>query len=506
MALNQIDNKRIAKNTLLLYIRTLFVMLVSLYMSRVILEVLGVEDYGVYQVIGGLVTMFSVLSSALSTAISRFITFEIGREDKERLRRIFSTSVIIQAGLSALVFIVAEMVAIWFIRTQMQIPEGRVYAAEWVLHCSLATFCINLISIPYNACIIAHERMKAFAYVSVMEVLLKLGACFCISASPIDRLILYAILLMLIALGIRLVYGFYCHRNFEESRGGLVFDKYIFKEMAGFSGWSFFTNTSSILNNQGVNMLINVFWGVTVNAARGIATQVEGAVLQFVTNFTMAVNPQITKSYAVGDRKGMHLLVCRSAKFSGFAMLLMILPIICETQSILRLWLTVVPEYTVIFVRLSLVLGLLDCIGSSGYTACTATGKMRRYALILTPVTFLEFPLTWLFFICGASVVSAYYLYILVKSMVLVVRMFLMRDMVGLRTGMYIDQVFRPILQTIALSVILPFLVIRIMDPSLVRLLVSVIVGGLSVVSASFFVGMTEEERKAIISKVRTFL
>lgn len=506
MASNQINNQRIAKNTLLLYIRTLFVMLVSLYMSRVILEALGVEDYGVYQVIGGLVTMFSVLSSALSTAISRFITFEIGRDDKERLRRIFSTSVIIQAGLSILVFVVAEVVAIWFIRTQMQIPEGRMYAAEWVLHCSLITFCINLISIPYNACIIAHERMKAFAYVSVMEVLLKLGACFCILASPIDKLIFYAVLLMLIALCIRLVYGYYCHRHFEESRGGLVFDKYIFKEMAGFSGWSFFTNTNSILNNQGVNMLINVFFGVTVNAARGIATQVEGAVLQFVNNFTMAVNPQITKSYAAGDRYGMHLLVCRSAKFSCFAMLMMALPIICEAERILGIWLTIVPEHTVIFVRLSLVLGLLDCIGSSGYTACTATGNMRRYALVLTPIGLLEFPLTWVFFAYGAPVVSTYYLYILVKAMVLVVRMFLMRDMIGLSVGMYVSNVFRPIFQTIALAVIPPLLVIRFMDPSVVRLFVSVIMGGLSVVSASFLVGMTGGERKVIFSKVRVIL
>jgi hypothetical protein len=213
------------------------------------------------------------------------------------------------------------------------------------------------------------------------------------------------------------------------------------------------------------------------------------------------VNPQIIKSYAMGDRYGMHLLVCRGAKFSCLAMLLMALPIICETERILVVWLTVVPEHTVVFVRLSLVLGLLDSIGLSGYTACAATGNMRQYALILTPIGLLEFPLTWVFFAYGAPVVSTYYLYILVKTMVLVARMFLMNGMIGLRMGMYFSQVFRPILLTIALAVIPPFFVIRLMDPSLVRLFVSVIVGGLSVVLASFLVGMTGGERKVVVNR-----
>ena len=282
---NSENNKRIAKNTLMLYIRTLFVMVISLYTSRVVLQVLGVEDYGVYQVVGGLVAMFSVISSSLSSAISRFITFEIGRGDMERLKRIFSTSIIIQLCLCVIVTLAVEIGGLWFMHTEMQIPAGRLDAAEWVLHCSVLTFCINLLSIPYNACIIAHEHMKAFAYVSVVEAMLKLGILFLIIHSPIDRLVAYAILLTLAAALIRLAYTVYCHKHFEETKTKLIFDKSIFKEMSGFSGWSFFNNTSFILNNQGVSMLMNVFFGVTVNAARGIAIQVESAVLQFVNNF-----------------------------------------------------------------------------------------------------------------------------------------------------------------------------------------------------------------------------
>ncbi len=500
------NTKRIAKNTLFLYIRTLFVLLVSLYMSRVILQVLGVSDYGIYQVIGGLVAMFGVLSTALSAAISRFITFEIGSGNKGKLCRIFSTSVIAQFIIAFIVLFVAEIVAIWFVQTQMQIPNGRLYAVQWVLHCSLITFCINLVSVPYNACIIAHEHMKAFAYISILDALLKLIVCFCIFISPIDKLIFYTVLLTIESLVIRIIYSVYCHRHFEESRSKLVFDRQILKEMLSFSGWNFFNNANGIFNNQGVNMLINVFFGVTVNAARGIAVQVENAVLQFVNNFTVAINPQITKSYASGEMERMYGLVCRGAKFSYFAMLLIALPIICEAENILNIWLTVVPEYTVIFVQLSLILGVFDCVGASGYTACAATGKMRRYALVLTPIGLLEFPLTWLFFAMGAPVVTTYYLYIIIKLLVVVARLFLMRDMVGLSPVIFIKKVFQPILLTTLLAVVPSVLIVCIFSQNLWRLFVSIVVGFSAVSFASLYVGMTVGERQVIMERIYKYL
>lgn len=500
------DNKRIAKNTLLLYIRTLFVMVISLYTSRVVLQALGVDDYGVYQVVGGVVAMFSIISNALSSAISRFITFEIGHGDKDKLRKIFSTSVIIQIGLALIVLVAVEVIAIWFLETQMQIPDGRMDAARWVLQCSLITFCINLISIPYNACIIAHEHMKAFAYVSVLDALLKLGVCFCIMALPSDKLISYAILLTVVALIIRLIYGIYCHKHFEETRGKIVFDKTIFKEMAGFSGWSFFTNTNHLLNTQGVNMLMNVYFGVTVNAARGIATQVENAVLAFVTNFTTAINPQITKSFAAGETDRTQDLVCRGAKFSYLAMLLLSIPIICETETILNIWLPEVPQYTVIFTQLSLVLGTIDCLGATGFTAVMASGRIKKYALILTPIGFLEFPLTWIFFSLGSSVVWTYYLYIMVKFTVLIVRTYLLKEFVGLKFSMFLQRTLLPAVITTIIAAIPALIIVYLLPVGILRFFVSLFVGVLSAATASFYIGMTKGERTVIKSKIQDFL
>ena len=503
MSNQSVNNKRIAKNTISLYIRTLFVMVISLYTSRVVLQVLGVEDYGVYQVVGGLVAMFSVISSSLSSAISRFITFEIGRGDMDRLKRIFSTSIIIQLCLCVIVALAVEIGGLWFMHTEMQIPAGRLDAAEWVLHCSVLTFCLNLLSIPYKACIIAHEHMKAFAYVSVVEAVLKLGLLFLIVYSPIDSLVTYAILLTVVAALIRLAYTVYCHKHFEETKTKLIFDRSIFKEMSGFSGWNFFTNTNFILNNQGVSMLMNVFFGVTVNAARGIATQVENAVLQFVNNFTTAINPQITKSFALGDLNAMHTLVCRGARFSYFVMLIMALPIICETETILNLWLTEIPDHTIIFVQLSLIMGMCDSLGASGYTACAATGKLKRYSLIITPIGLLEFPLTWLFFAYGAPVVSTYYLYIFVKILVLIARMYLMRDMVGLKVNTYVTSVLIPVITTSIIATIPSVLVLILFHQSISRLFISVVVGVFSVAFSVLSVGMTHTERSAILGKVR---
>lgn len=477
-------------------------MIISLYTSRVVLQVLGVEDYGIYQVVGGLISMFSIISASLSASISRFITFEIGKGNIERLGRIFSTSIIIQIVLSVVVVIIAEVIGLWFLHNKMQIPEGRMIAAQWIMHCSLLTFCINLLSVPYNACIIAHERMKAFAYVSVIDALMKLGTVYILNYSPIDKLITYTILLTLVAGIIRLVYTIYCNKHFVECRAKFVYDNQIFKEMIGFSGWAFFTNTNTILNSQGVNMLINVFFGVTVNAARGIANQVESAVLQFVNNFTMAINPQITKSYASGDLSGMHILVCRGIKFSYFAMLIMALPIICETEKILSIWLTVIPDYAIPFVQLSLILGMLDSMSSSAYTACAATGKMRRYSLIITPIGLLEFPLTWIFFAYGAPVVSTYYLYIFVKLLVIAARMFLLRDMVDLKVNIFVKKVFIPIILATILSIIPSYVLINVMDSSILRLCLSLIVGFISVSLSVLFVGMTKTERVFVINKI----
>lgn len=500
------SNKRIAKNTLILYVRMFLMMLVGLYTSRVNLAALGVDNFGVYNVVGGFVAMFSIISTSLSGAISRFITYELGRGGGDRLKTMFSTSVNIMAGLSLLIVIIAELLGPWFIDTQLDIPAGREIAAQWVFQFSILNFVVGLISVPYNAAIVAHERMSAFAYISIFEALGKLGVALLIPHSPIDKLIFFAGLLCSISLIIRFIYGYYCKRHFAECTYTFTFDKSIFKQMGGFAGWNFFNSTAYIFNNQGVNMLLNMFFGVAVNAARGIAVSVDNIVNQFVGNFMTAINPQITKSYASGDLDHMHKLVCRGAKFSYYCMFLLALPIILGAEQILDLWLVDVPKYTIQFVQLILVTSLCDCIGRTGYTACMATGRLKKYSLVITSVAILEFPLVWIAFSLGATPLYAYYIYVFVKIAALIARMFLMEEMVHLKVKMYATHVFLPIILTTSVGMVVPVTLNLIMEPSLLRLLVVSIVSVLSVGVSTLYLGMTEGERQVILNSVRTVI
>lgn len=500
------NNQRIAKNTVLLYIRTFLVMLISLYTSRVVLQALGVEDYGVYQVVGGVVGMFSVISAALTTSISRYITYEIGSGNEERLRKVFSTSMAVQLVIAAIVIILVEVVGVWFLKTQMQIPEGRMTAAFWVMQCSLLTFCIDLISLPYNACIVAHEHMKAFAYISVLQAVLKLGICYLIMISPIDRLIAYAILMVLVSALIRLIYTIYCHKHFDECLTPIRLNKEMFKEMFGFAGWSFLTNTTFILNTQGVNMLINVFFGVVYNAARGVANQIESAVMQFVNSFTVAINPQITKSYASGEKDEMFTLVCRGARFSYYLMFIMALPIICEAETILNIWLVNVPDKTALFVQLTLINGMLDCIGNSSYTAIISTGKIKRYTIVISIITLLVFPFSWLFYYMGAPVEFSYFIYIVIRLIVLIVRMILLQQMLGFNAITFIKEVYLPVIYTTVFAIIPSIIILKILPATYFRLMLSIVTSILMVGSMSLLVGMSQNERVTIVNKARNFI
>lgn len=496
------NNKRIVKNTLLLYFRTIFIMLISLYTSRVILNALGVEDYGIYNVVGGVVAMFSLISGSLSNAISRFITFELGRGDTNKLGIIFSTSVNIQLGISLLIMILGAVIGGWFLNTHMNIPEGRIPAANWVLYCSLLMFCINLISIPYNACIIAHEHMAAFAYVSILEASLKLLICYLIVISPFDKLISYAILLVFVALIIRFVYGIYCNRHFEECDYHFVYDRSILRQMGNFAGWQFLANGCWLLNTQGVNILINMFFGVTLNAARGIATQVDGAIQQFVNNVMTAVNPQITKDYAAGKIKEMFILVCRGAKFSYFLLMLLALPVILETEYILMLWLKNVPNYTIVFLRLTIIGSMLNMLGGTGLTACFATGKIKTYSIWITSIGILVFPFTWIAFEYGLPVESTYIIFIIIYIAVNIVRLYIMKYIMHFPPILFVRKVIIPMLIVTPVAAILPFIVVNILESSFWRLCLTVIVSLISSFISIYFMGLTNNERSSVKRKI----
>ncbi|MEY8688010.1 lipopolysaccharide biosynthesis protein [Bacteroides sp. AN502(2024)] len=498
----QSNNKRIARNTLLLYIRTILVMVISLYTSRVILSVLGVDNYGIYNVVGGVVAMFSVVSGALSGSISRFITFELGHGNVNRLRTIFSTSINIQIGISLLIFLLGETIGFWFLNNKIDIPAERLHAANWVLQCSLATFIINLISVPYNAVIIAHEKMSVFAYVSILEAALKLFIVYFLYISAWDKLIVYSLLLVLVAIVIRIVYGVYCNRYFAETRYQRVHDRTLLREMALFAGWGFFTNAVYMFNTQGINILINLSFGVTVNAARGIATQVEAAMIKFVNDFTTALNPQITKSYAARQMNEMYKLVNRGAKFSAFLTLAISLPVLFEADYILGLWLEEVPPHTVAFVRLGIIATMLDRLGNTGYTACMATGTIRRYVLLVSTVGCLVFPVTYLVFEIGAPVEAVYVVFCGVYVAVDAVRLYVMKGLLKFPVMSFVRGVIGRILLVAMVSCILPSLVIYMADESFSRLVISTMVCLASSIAATYYVGFDSHEQKVVTQKV----
>lgn len=498
------NNKRIAKNTLLLYVRMLFSMVVSLFTSRVILNTLGVEDFGIYNVVGGIVAMFTIISGSLTSAISRFLTFELGKGDKEKLKTIFSTSVNIQLGLSAIIILIGEIVGIWFLNNQMNIPAERMMAANYILQCSLGIFVLNLLSVPYNASIIAHEKMGAFAYISILDIILKLAVAYTIMLSPFDRLISYGVLLLAESIFIRLIYGLYSKRNFEECTYHLIYDKAVLKKMVSFAGWNFLGVTAGTLNTQGVNILMNVYYGVAVNAARGISVQASAAISQFVQSFTTAVNPQITKSYAAGDMTYMHTLVCQSSKFSAYLFLLMAIPLSVETPEIFEIWLKNPPEYAVLFFRLSLLGTLMDSVLSNSLmTAIFATGDIKKYQVYVTICGGTVFPLTWLVYLMGASPDSTYIIYFIVYCVVLYVRLHVIQQKVHLLIKEYARRVLVKFIPVAVLSYLIPISIAYFMPASFVRILITAVVSVVITCALIYSIGLTIGERNMVMSKVK---
>ena len=497
------NNKRLAKNTAVLYIRTAVLMLVSLYTSRVILDVLGVDDYGIYNVVGGAIMMFSVVSGSISNAISRFITFELGKGNYERLKEVFVSSVNIQIGISIIVLVMGETFGLWFLNSYMNIPDGRMYAANWVLHFSLLAFVINLLSVPYNACIIAHEHMTAFAYIGILDALLRLSVVLVLPLFQFDKLIIYSLLIVFASLIIRIVYAVYCKKFFSESHYHYSINIPLIKEMAGFSGWQFLTNTCWIVNTQGVNILSNLFFGVKINAARGIASQVEGAVLTFVNNFTTAINPQLVKSYAQNETERFFTLICRGAKFSYYMLLMLALPIMFEVEFILGIWLKQVPVFAVLFVRLSIIASLMNMLGNTGVAACMATGDIKRYAIVISIVGYTVFPLTWFAFYIGMPADTAYIIFIIVYFIVIFVRLSVMKGLLKFPPMMYIRQVLVVIVPVSISAALFPFVCIRLMDESIYRFFIVSIMCVLCTSVSIYTMGLTINEKNFIINSIK---
>jgi O-antigen/teichoic acid export membrane protein len=480
----------------------LLTMLISLYTSRVILNTLGIVDFGIYNVVGGIVAIFSLLSGSLSASVSRFITFELGKGNIEQLKKVFSTSVSIHIALSIIILLLAESIGVWFLNAKMNIPYNRIYAANWVLQFSILTFLINIISVPYNAAIIAHEHMKAFAYVSIIEVTLKLLVVLILVTIPFDKLIIYALMLVCVALIIRIIYGIYCKKHFEECSFYFTYDKQLFKEMTGFAGWNFIGASSAILRDHGVNILLNIFSGPTVNAARGIAVQVNTAIGSFTTNFMTAINPQITKSYASKDRDYMMTLIYQGARFSFYLLLLLSLPVLIETKQILTLWLKVVPDHTVNFVRLIMIFTLMESLSGTLITAMLATGKIRNYQILVGGVQMMNFPISYLFLKLGLMPEITFMVAILISILCLMARLWMLKGMIGISLRYYLKHVLFNVITVSIVSIIIPSIIYYSYGPSVYRLLLIAFIGSITTLISIYFIGCNTIERNFINSKV----
>ena len=494
-------NKRIAKNTLVLYVRMLFTMGISLFTSRVVLQTIGVEDYGISSVVGGVISMFTFINAAMVSSTQRYLNFELVRGDANQLRSVFSTSLQIHALIALAIIVLSETVGLWFLNEKLVIPEARMTAAMWVYQCSILSCAVSIMSTPYNAVIVAHEKMSAFAYISILDVSLKLLVVYLLVVLPFDKLIILSILTLLVQLFIRYIYTLYCHRHFPESYFQFRFNKTLFKEMFGFAGWSFWGNLAAILYTQGLNMMLNIFFGPIVNAARGIAVQVQSAVQQFVGGFQTALNPQITKNYASNNLPQMHSLMFRSARFSFLLLFFLSLPVLMETNFILTLWLKTVPDDAVIFTQIMICISLIYTTANPCVIANQATGKVKIYQMVVGGILLLILPISYVVLKLGAPAYSVFIVHFCIESVAQFSRMYMLRNLIHLPLWQYMKNIYIPIVSTVAIAIILPLVVRMQVAEGWLRFLAVGFTCVLSVGASSYFIGFTKQERVFFLDK-----
>lgn len=500
------NTRRIAKNTLMLYFRMFFMMLLGLFTSRIVLESLGETDYGVYNVVGGVVSMFSIISGALATAVGRFITFELGKSDGSRLNLVYSTAVTVQLIIALIVMLLAEPTGLWFIEQRMTIDPARIPAARWVLHFSVLSFVINLMSVPQMALITAHEKMSVYAAIGILDGLLRFGTALTVMWSGCDHLVLYAVLMSLSVLVVRLAYSIYCRRHFSQLRYSPVLERPLLKEMFSFAGWNFIGVTSGVLRDQGGNILINIFFGPVANAARGIALQLNAVVHGFVTNFMTAVNPQITKSYAAGEHEYMFSLMRKASRMSFYLLFVIALPVIFNASDVLALWLKDVPPGAPVFLQLFLVFTLSEAISQPLITSMYATGKIRNYQIIVGGLQMLNLPVSYLCIRLGAPAESTVVVAIVFSQICLAARLYMLHDMIGLRVKEFIIRVYMNVICVAILGLVLPMAASFILPDDNIGFVIKVPVCIASACLSVWFAGCSREERHYILEIVKNKL
>ncbi len=491
---------------MMLYIRTFITMIVGLYTGRVMLEALGIDNYGIQNVVGGIVAFSSLIVGTTAAASSRYITYALGEGDMNKMRNVFTTvaNVQILMGVAAVVFL--EIGGVWFLNSFANIPDGRMYAANWVLQCSILTTFVGLASTPYSACIIAHERMSIYAWMSIVDAIIKLAICYIVMWYDRDRLILYVTLLAFAQIAMTLFYAIYSRCNFEEVRYRFNVDRVLLKEMASYSGWNLFGNTAWILNTQGINMLINVFFGVVFNAARGVATTVNSCVQSFVGNFTTAFTPQITKSYAAGDYAYCYSLVNRSSKITWFLMYIFIVPVCVESKMLLSLWLVEVPPMASVFLCFTMFESLSIASSQNLFRIIQANGNVKRYTVEVSLYGFVVFPLTWLAYRLGAPVWSSYPIFIFIYFTLVVFRFMALKRLTTYDWHSFVREVFVPCIKVSVISFIIPLTIAYFWTDSLLRFFVLVPLSVINVALTIYAFGLTRTERSFVREKFRLIM
>ena len=457
---------RIAKNIIFLYIRQIITLIIGLYTSRIILETLGIENYGIYNVVGGIVAMLNFLNTAMSITTQRYLTFELGRGNINKLQKVFTASVLIHFLIALIILILGESIGLWFLYNKLTIPTDKIASAAWAYQFSILAAILMIISVPYNACIIAHEKMKAFSYITIIETFLKLLIAYTLYFIPFDKLKTYALLIFLVHLTIRIIFGYYCKKNFKESQFTLPIDKPLLKEMSKFTGWNLVNDISTITYTQGINILLNTFFTPTINAARGIAIQLQNAVYNFCNNFQTAINPQITKTYATNDISTMHNLIYASSKYSFFLLLIVLSPLLFDTNYILQIWLKNVPDYTVSFVRIILCITVIDCISNPLLTSAKATGNIKKLQCISGTIYFSILPISYICLSLGLPPQSVFVTHFSIAIIIWIIRLVLIKRMINLSFKRYISDVILRILPIIIISSILSYFIYKYMPHS----------------------------------------
>lgn len=471
-------------------------MTITLFTSRVILQTLGVDDFGIYNVVGGIIMIFSFLNASFSEGTQRFITYELGRGTSGNVQKVFSVCVFLHIILGIIIVLIAEPVGLWFIKNKLLIPDTRTTAAIYIYQFSIIAAFLVIVNVPFYALIIAHERMKAFAFISIIEAVIKLLIAYAlVLGNDFDRLILYGILMLLSQVLVQIIYFAYCRTKITESKVTFCFDSFMFKKIGKFSSWTIIGSLAYMGVTQGLNLLLGTFFFSSVNAARGIAVQVQNAVNTFVKNFQIAINPQITKSYAAGHISETHSLVFRSARYSFFLLLFPILPILLEINMILSVWLKTVPIYTADFVRVILMISWVNCLGNPLGIAAKASGQIKLFELCAATIKIFVIPCSYVALKFGCPPVSVFIVYLLLEFIALLSNIYITSRLIHYKISHYYRQVFLRIILVVIIAPILPLLCFKAMDASILRFVTILFVSTISSIITIYYLGLLPDEK-----------